>query len=394
LALWVAQRYDIPAQRSFKLLVRRFRSSQNPEGGWGYKYSLGGDVPEGKAGDSYRTGAPLVCAGLLGLALEYGLAPDFDTKGVPLSTATLTPLSFAIAAPSPLGLHLTAKAASRLAAAEAIAKKRTNDPNILAAFKALSKHVGEPAGRTVNLPAPSYYYLWTLERVAMLYDLKTIANKDWYRWGAEALLANQQEDGHWEGSYGPAVDTSFALLFLRQANLTQDLTNKLKDDPNAVDKPEAKNNPAPPEAGKVLLTNAVQPSRGKEVVAAASVAVPKSSPSAKTIEVPDKPLLTKDSGDSVNERATTAVPQRAASDSSSQNSLLLWIGGGVAGVLIIGSAILLMAGLRRRQNEEEEEPAEPSRLKRSVSIEKEDGRKRQTATGKLQAKKRPTRRKG
>jgi hypothetical protein len=58
-------------------------------------------------------------------------------------------------------------------------------------------------------------------------DLKTIGGKDWHQWGAEILVANQQADGNWKGSYVPA-DTCFALLFLRRANLAQDLTTSLK----------------------------------------------------------------------------------------------------------------------------------------------------------------------
>jgi hypothetical protein len=42
------------------------------------------------------------------------------------------------------------------------------------------------------------------------------------------LLSAQQADGGWTGKYGSGVDTSFALLFLRRANLTRDLTAFLK----------------------------------------------------------------------------------------------------------------------------------------------------------------------
>src|SRR5204863_3408 len=74
-----------------------------------------------------------------------------------------------------------------------------------------------------------YYFLWSLERVGMALDLKTIGNKDWYSWGAEIILATQQLDGSWKGSYPEAgIDTSFALLFLRRSNLAQDLTTRLR----------------------------------------------------------------------------------------------------------------------------------------------------------------------
>ena len=71
----------------------------------------------------------------------------------------------------------------------------------------------------------------------MALDLDTIGGKDWYGWGSEVLLANQGADGSWHGEYPAAVDTCFALLFLKRANLTRDLTSGLKgkmQDPGAI----------------------------------------------------------------------------------------------------------------------------------------------------------------
>src|SRR5262249_39207659 len=36
LALWVAQRHGVPMERTLKLMVQRFRQSQNADGSWGY----------------------------------------------------------------------------------------------------------------------------------------------------------------------------------------------------------------------------------------------------------------------------------------------------------------------------------------------------------------------
>ena len=61
------------------------------------------------------------------------------------------------------------------------------------------------------------YFLWAVERVGVLYSLKTIGNKDWYRWGVRALLPNQRADGSWFGNgYSGSdakLDTAMALLF-------------------------------------------------------------------------------------------------------------------------------------------------------------------------------------
>jgi hypothetical protein len=79
--------------------------------------------------------------------------------------------------------------------------------------------------------------MWSLERVAVVYGLQTIGNHDWYGWGAEVLVSNQEVDGSWQGAYGGyGADTCFALLFLRRANLVRDLTADLKgvEDPVAA----------------------------------------------------------------------------------------------------------------------------------------------------------------
>lgn len=63
-----------------------------------------------------------------------------------------------------------------------------------------------------------YYYLYGLERMCALGDIKQIGNHDWYAEGREFLLKNQQPDGSWSGDGGEGVSaTSFALLFLTRA---------------------------------------------------------------------------------------------------------------------------------------------------------------------------------
>ena len=76
------------------------------------------------------------------------------------------------------------------------------------------------------------YFLWSLQRVGVLYDLDLIEGKDWYTWGYKKLLPMQKNDGSWtEGAYygnNPVINTCFALLFLKRANLVKDLTDKLQ----------------------------------------------------------------------------------------------------------------------------------------------------------------------
>jgi hypothetical protein len=65
-----------------------------------------------------------------------------------------------------------------------------------------------------------YYYLYGIERTGELTLALNFGNHDWYKEGAELLIAEQQEDGKWHsssGTGGPVIDTCFALLFLKRA---------------------------------------------------------------------------------------------------------------------------------------------------------------------------------
>lgn len=183
LALWVAQRYDVPPRRTMQLMIQRFESTQNDDGSWGYHYRLGG----------MREGEPaMTCVGLLGLAVGHGIAHRHH---------------------------------------EGSDDKPVADPRILKGLTALSKSVGRPTGTWANLPMENTYYLWSLERVGVLYGLPTIGGREWYRWGAEILLANQQPRGFWNSTHypgsSPTIDTCMALLFLKRANFVADLSKKL-----------------------------------------------------------------------------------------------------------------------------------------------------------------------
>src|SRR5258708_19903488 len=68
--------------------------------------------------------------------------------------------------------------------------------------------------------------------------MATIGGKEWYRWAAECLVANQQVHGNWTrgGYHGatPVIDTCLALLVLKRANLASDLTEQLKISPGEL----------------------------------------------------------------------------------------------------------------------------------------------------------------
>ncbi|MCR9244207.1 MAG: hypothetical protein NXI31_04190 [bacterium] len=74
----------------------------------------------------------------------------------------------------------------------------------------------------------AYYFLYGLERAAILTDVDRVAGKSWYELGARMLLDHQLPGGGWVGEEhgerennlpfgrGSAIATSFAVLFLRR----------------------------------------------------------------------------------------------------------------------------------------------------------------------------------
>jgi hypothetical protein len=111
--------------------------------------------------------------------------------------------------------------------------EKPTDPGITLGLSGLSsrnaviiKERGWPNGR-VDL-----YYLWSVERVAVLCGLKTIGGTDWYRGGLGHILPSQLPNGSWNGTFttghSAVITTSMALLFLRRSDLLPDLRETLQ----------------------------------------------------------------------------------------------------------------------------------------------------------------------
>lgn len=187
LALWVARRHGLPVHQAIARIDARYRLIQQVDGGWSYSGN-----PPGRgmpAGPMSGSTAAMTCAGLLGLAVNYGSVRELikDKKKMP---------------------------------------DPKNDRSLKAGLLALSTAIGIPmegnqfmrgAVNINNRNGTAYYFLWSLERVAVALDLRTIGKKDWYEWGSQVLLKNQARDGSWQGNYSAyGADTCFALLFLRR----------------------------------------------------------------------------------------------------------------------------------------------------------------------------------
>lgn len=194
LGIWAAGRNGVPTERALALLAKRFRRSQANDGSWGYHFRTDGQ-PERQAA--------MTCAGLLGLAVGHGVV--VSTGGQP--------------------------------------KNIDQDPGLKKGLVALSKHVeGLPSIDRIRGKARprfvgnvDYYYLWSLERVGVLFNLHEINGKEWYPWGVDIILERQTRDGNWTGPLSDAhADTCFALLFLKRTNLVRDLSRHFE---NIAEKP-------------------------------------------------------------------------------------------------------------------------------------------------------------
>jgi hypothetical protein len=219
LGVWTARKNGVPCDGAIAAFERRFRGSQHPDGSWGYRSGF-------ELSDS--SSVAMTCAGLLALAVAHG--NENALKNNPDNMAPAKPKGI------PFG----------------------DDPAINAALKCLGNSItmakgqppegrGKPAAkRAKRFKADelntNLYFLWSLERVAVLYGLETIGNHDWFIWGADALVDTQLANGSWDSrayhGANPEVSTAFALLFLNRANIARDLSavlqGKVKDPGMAV----------------------------------------------------------------------------------------------------------------------------------------------------------------
>lgn len=232
LAVWAARKHGVPVEPALELLEKRFIATQTPQGGWGYNGTL--------MSVGFNATPAMTCAGLLGLSV--GVARREERR-------------------------LQAEAARKEAAAAAKNKDPKNDdpffnpppkpdPKKKAADPRRVAHPGDvaiqrgliwlgaylgggnprgPGGGFGGAGDRNLYFLWSLERVGVIYGLDKIGGVDWYAAGADYLVRSQGPDGSWAGNYSGEIDTSFAVLFLTKSNVARDLTSKVQKDANNVE---------------------------------------------------------------------------------------------------------------------------------------------------------------
>jgi hypothetical protein len=213
LGLWVAQRHGRGTRIPLARLDRHYREDQHADGGWAYR-----------PGTDLSTLAN-TCSGLLALAAGHGINSQTGREARPL-----------------------------------VGPRGENDRAVARGLERLA-HFPLPGllreGGRAELVGLEHFYelytLWSVERVATLYDLKTIGDREWYPGVAYQLVRAQHADGQWHHGRGAPIDTAFALLVLRRSNLLPDLTAAIQGkDPAGTRFPAAggtARQPAPLPAG-------------------------------------------------------------------------------------------------------------------------------------------------
>ena len=206
LALWIARRHGLPVETALTRTEERFRKTQRGDGGWSYQPTDPG----------LGTTGTMTCAGLLGLAFGHGVAREAKP-----AAAVGDKRARAVPARRP---QAPADDPAVLTGVTALAVLMN-----LAEVQRSGAEVAPRIGLRSRVRVVNCYYLWSLERVATAYGLTTLRRVNWYAWGALLLLPRQRADGSWLETYPKGgVDTCFALLFLRRANLAEDLSASLQ----------------------------------------------------------------------------------------------------------------------------------------------------------------------
>jgi hypothetical protein len=207
LALWVSRRHDMPTDDALRRAERYFRAN-HVNGTWRYQ-----------PGQNDIDHPSMTCAGLLGIAIGAGVQREAKARPKSDSKAGTPP----------------------------VARDPLRDPLVQVALR----HVGAEIVQTVGYglgPDMShvrdYYFLWSVERVAVVYGLSLISGRDWYQIGSALLLRYQRPDGLWVGRYSAGIDSCFALLFLRKANFAHDLTAALRHKPTQTTLKAGGNDPS------------------------------------------------------------------------------------------------------------------------------------------------------
>jgi Prenyltransferase and squalene oxidase repeat len=212
LGLWAAQRAGcrVPGQ-AFDKAAQFLLANGNPDGGWGYRPG----TTKGPGGGSSTQNMAVAGAGSIAIVrlLLHGQRVREKTKKVEKGPGGLEKI-------------------------DPTAELGTNEPGAPAypdyrsqvSAGALDQRTERALGwmtarfKPVQDVDHKIYFYYALERAASMYGEDKLGGRDWYRAYGDGLLSLQKADGGFDTFSGPAVGTSFAILYFMKS--TQQILNK------------------------------------------------------------------------------------------------------------------------------------------------------------------------
>jgi hypothetical protein len=245
LGLWVASRWDVNIDEPMAHVAYRFVRDQNKDGGWPYMYSVA--TPQGSSQSMSFAG--LFCLTVARAnrirAIQRAQEDGKDPPKLPeIKPRTPAPPAANTTPGTPMPEEEERDEDEPTLEEEEAANfvDPGKDTATLQDDPVFSRGLEFATQLTAGIGAGSpRYFLWSVERMGVILGMEKFGEVDWFQRGADALLAVQgQGAGEFEGEEGawtpPGTgnalsDTSFAILFLRKANLGSDITQLLAGEP-------------------------------------------------------------------------------------------------------------------------------------------------------------------
>ncbi len=272
LGLWVSSRWGVDISDTMSLVGDRFIETQREDGGWPYRCEewskllaeaeegskkSTADEPAGTAGDpkkkkkkkdkdkeapaaanappGARNGLPGAEGGVPGLPGANGAGSTADAKYEPSSpTMTFAGLFCLTVARATVIRNEQSQSRVTPKGGAAPADATSGEGDTLLADPSFSDGLKRAGEFVAGLSGGSArYFMWSVERMGVVLGMEKFGNTEWFTQGATALISTQDMDGSWKGASDEAslADTSFAILFLRKANLGSDISRLLSGEP-------------------------------------------------------------------------------------------------------------------------------------------------------------------
>ncbi len=236
LGLWTASRSGMDIDQPLAAVARRFKSTQNSDGGWPYTSAVAA-AGDNQAVTSNPSGSAMTFAGLFSLTVARAnklrkQLEERELSGEDKSKAGAAGSKKAVGGSTKKDDQKKDDKPDEKTDAPPEASEKSDEGSTLMKDPIFAKGLAK-AGEFVQGGDQSRYFLWTIERLGVLLGQEKIGGVDWFAKGADILIKTQQRNGSWPEAHNDKglSQTSFAILFLRKANLGSDISRLLEGEP-------------------------------------------------------------------------------------------------------------------------------------------------------------------